>query len=151
VTELDVRDVQAPDGWSAAAVRWPVADAGEPTWIYLVTPDEFEGELWLCTGGTWTDEPLDKIGFPPRDGVVDDYLKHTALLGMPWEELEEELVRTTQWQQECMRRMPAQVWARFDNSTLDEIVEWRRDLQTMTAGELFQAQLIGDEPGALRN
>jgi hypothetical protein len=70
---------------------------------------------------------------------------------MPWEELEDELVRTTRWQQECMRRMPAQVWARFDNSTLDEIVEWRRDLQTMTAGELFQAQLIGDEPGALRN
>lgn len=138
---------QMPEGFRGRAY----GEGAELTgWILFYAPADVD--LWVCAGQTGPQIlPPKGISFPDGDG--DLRRKLCALVGYEWEseELQDELVETAAWQQTFIRRMGPGFRRRVDNSTAEEIAEWRADIESMTPGELFMADMVGDEPGARRN
>lgn len=132
--------VNSPVDLRATALR----PEGDPAWhIFLAHGDD---DAWLCVIDSRTTEAL---AFDVGAGLF--YAKLAALLGATWDECWNDPRGTLRFQREALEAMGDRMRARIRNSTLEEIVEWRAEMQTAEPGELLRARITGDEPLAVRN
>jgi hypothetical protein len=135
------RDVGGPEGFRARLL-----EIG-PGWFFFLSPAA-GSDYWLC-GGAVRGEAPDSIELDEqkREGTV----KLVALLGLPWEEVEADPATAADWQLKCMERMGPNMKARLQNSSAEEIADWRAQMHTLEPGEALREKITGIDPLAGRN
>jgi hypothetical protein len=151
MTELAVRELRAPEGFWALAIHRPDMGDNEALMLAVERDEHDDDERWLCVGQTERGRAR-YLGFE-NDVAHGDYPKLCALLGFTFDELELDgkFRRLIEWQQMCLRTMGPNMWRSLEQATVEEIAEWRREIEQLDSGTLLTAGLTLSDPRAISN
>jgi hypothetical protein len=139
--QIHVRVVAPADlNMKASALR----NIGESAWTIFVSAGN--EDYWLAMIETLRVQPLhfDKAS-------AEWYAKACLLLGEEWDDVWREMAEVRDFQRDALDGLGPRMRRRIDNSTTEEIREWRVEMETVEEGELLRAELTGEDPMQVRN
>lgn len=117
---------------------------GETAWtIWVSAGDE---DKWLAIVETLRVQPLHF-----DEASAEFYAKASLLLGEEWSVVWNDMAKVRAFQREALDGLGPRMRRRVDNSTTEEIREWREEFETLEEGELLRAQWTGEDPMQVRN
>jgi hypothetical protein len=128
-------------GLKATAVR----RVGGEEWFVLV--NAADSPWWLVT--------IEDIERPTRmqfDDVAQEmFAKLAILLGVEWSEVLDDFDEVVEWQRYMSDHIPPWMADKIRGATVEQVLEWRHNMGTVTEGEFMRAHVAGVDPLAGRN
>lgn len=134
--------VEAPEHLDIKATA--LRPRGHRVWsVFLSARDE---DYWLAFLETDRVQPLHF-----DDEAADFYAKAALLFGEAWDTVWAETSETLIFQRAVLDDLSAATRKRIDNSSVDEVREWREAMVDVGEGEYLRSRLTGEDPLSLRN
>lgn len=117
---------------------------GQAEWTIFV--NAHDSDFWLVVIETADLKPLHF-----DDDSAAFFAKASLLFGEPWDTVFKELDGVLWFQRTLLDHMTGGMRARIEASSVEDIAEWRVEMETVETGEFLRSRLTGEDPLALRN
>jgi hypothetical protein len=120
----------------------------EPWYLFVTVRDT---KLWALMTETLDLADFKMIEFEPAAAL--SYAKVCVLIGDTWDAVWDDTQAVLAYQQHALDHMGEKMRARLDRSSLEDIQEYRAELERepIHGGELLRQQMIGVDPLSGRN
>lgn len=118
--------------------------AGQREWMIFV--NAHDSDYWLVMIETSDLKPL---AFDDESAAF--FAKASLLFGEPWDMVFKELDGVLWYQRTLLDHMTQSMRSRIEASSVEDIAEWRSEMEGVGSGEFLRARLTGEDPLSLRN